>query len=136
MHKPDKNERQNLIQVVLREKKISTQDELQEELQKRGYEVNQSALSRDLRELSVIKRQGAYTVQAKNRLFKECLFAGENLVVVRTAPGQAMSLAAQIDAEELPYVVGTIAGDDTIFVAILEKKHGALLSTFISRINL
>jgi len=119
-----------------------------------GIDVTQATLSRDLEELGAVKLRGAdggvgfYVVPEDgsplrgvaggtarlSRLLSELLVstdASGNIAVLRTPPGAADYLASAIDRAALPYVVGTIAGDDTIFVAAREPMSGAELATVI-----
>lgn len=143
----DKNERQELILRLIRENDISTQDELTSLINSNGFNVTQATCSRDIKELGIIKvtlpNQGSkYAVLertgdvAPGRLlsvFSNCLISCKNamnLVVIKTLPGMAQAAASALDSMHLTSVVGTIAGDDTVFVAaegIDEAK--ALVST-------
>lgn len=93
-------------------------------LQQEGLEVTQSTLSRDLSELGVTKRKGQYRFleDPKDRWFqlgyRSALVAGPHLIVVKTDIGCAQRVGLLIDQAALPGVVGTLAGDDTIFVAL------------------
>jgi transcriptional regulator of arginine metabolism len=110
---------------------VRTQDELAEMLTADGWEVTQSSVSRDIASLRLVKMDGAYrrpppgprvvTDPDELRIAEgvlSCETAGETLVVVRTAPGEANRVAVAMDRLAWPEVVGTIAGDDTIFVAV------------------
>ncbi len=88
--------------------------------------TTQSSLSRDLEELGVVKHHGHYTLPRTNGTAARGLLsldqAGESLVIARTVPGLASAVAVEIDAAALPEIVGTIAGEDTIFIAVREPK--------------
>lgn len=122
----NKTFRQGQILKLLREKQIHTQEDLAQELRESfGIPATQVTLSRDMRELGLVKTQDGYkqiafpgrpdlaTIAAE--LLRDIRLA-QNLVVLRTAPGNANALAVAMDQEQLPEVVGTIAGDDTILV--------------------
>ena len=121
-----KSYRHGQILKLIRSKKVSTQEELAQHLRELGIAATQVTLSRDLRELRLVKtRDGYQQVSGAERgpqfesLAAEFLLdvrAAQNLVVLRTDPGHASSVAVALDNEEWPEVVGTIAGDDTILV--------------------
>ena len=122
----NKNFRHGQILKILRSKSVWTQEELARELSQLGIQVTQVTLSRDIRELGLVKTADGYRRLAAERRGRDLATAAEeflqdirvarNLVVLRTSPGSANSLAVAIDAEELAEVVGTVAGDDTILV--------------------
>ncbi|MBV9085413.1 MAG: ArgR family transcriptional regulator [Acidobacteriaceae bacterium] len=122
----NKNFRQGQIVRVIRDKNIFTQDELARELARMGIYATQVTLSRDIRELGLVKTAEGYRQLPTERGGSNLAFAAEeylqdirvaqNLVVLRTTPGNANSLAIAIDREELEEVVGTVAGDDTVLV--------------------
>ena len=112
---------------MIRARPIGTQGELAARLQQAGVPVTQSSVSRDLEELGVVKHRGRYTIPradgAAARGLLSLDMAGDVLVVARTEPGLASAVAVQIDGAVIPEIVGTIAGEDTIFVAVSERKH-------------
>ena len=125
-----KTRRQREILGLIRSSRLRTQEELSSALSKRKIEVSQGTLSRDLRELGIVKTAGGYALPrlvddaaTRNNLsavaaqFLTGMRTAHNLVVLRTAPGGANALAQHLDAADWPDVVGTIAGDDTIFAA-------------------
>ena len=121
-----KSYRQGQILKLIRAQPIRTQDELAQELRKAGIAATQVTLSRDLRELRLAKTAEGYReleaeeIGPELRLlsaeFLHDIRAAQNLVVLKTSPGHANSVAVALDAEEWPEIVGTIAGDDTILV--------------------
>ncbi|WP_370328601.1 arginine repressor [Candidatus Mycobacterium methanotrophicum] len=146
--------RQARIVATLSSAQVRSQSELAGLLAADGIEVTQATLSRDLEELGAVKLRGAdggvgiYVVPEDgsplrgvsggtgrlSRLVSELLVstdASGNLAVLRTPPGAADYLASAIDRAALPYVVGTIAGDDTIFVAAREPMTGTELVTVL-----
>ncbi len=118
--------RHGQIRKLIRAKKIPTQDDLAQELKKLGITATQVTLSRDIRELGLVKTSGGYKEIAAEAAglsfetlageFLEDVRIAQNQVVLRTAPGHPNSVAVALDAEEWPEVVGTLAGDDTILV--------------------
>ncbi len=98
-----------------------TQADICRALAERGFRVDQAAVSRELRRAGAHKVAGAYRILANTRpgvrAGELLVTAGDCLVVIRTAPADAKVLARAIDAESLPGVLGTVAGDDTVFVA-------------------
>jgi transcriptional regulator of arginine metabolism len=122
-----KEKRQQTIRNLIRAKNISSQNELTEVLSKDGFYVTQSSVSRDLDELGIIKVNGFYALpKVSNDIRKFGLLsletAGEALVVAKCEPGLASAVAVRIDNDKLPEIVGTIAGDDTIFIAVKDAK--------------
>jgi transcriptional regulator of arginine metabolism len=121
-----KEKRQNSILSLIRAKSLGTQEELSELLEKRGFSVTQSSISRDLDELGIIKVNGFYAIPEKTETpFFGLLVldtAGENLIVAKCESGLASAVAVRIDATRISEIVGTIAGDDTIFIAVKDAK--------------
>jgi transcriptional regulator of arginine metabolism len=121
-----KSYRHGQILKLIRSERLSTQEELAQALKKSGIQATQVTLSRDIRELRLVKtREGYAEMSAEgagpqfHTLATEFLLdvrSAQNLVVLKTAPGHANSVAVALDNEEWPEVVGTIAGDDTILV--------------------
>jgi transcriptional regulator of arginine metabolism len=118
--------RQKRILSLIRAKRIATQEELRSLLEKTGVPATQSSVSRDLEELGVVKHHGHYTVPHANGATARGLLsldlAGESLVVARTEPGLASAVAVEIDRAAIQEIVGTIAGEDTIFIAVNDAK--------------
>jgi transcriptional regulator of arginine metabolism len=117
-----------MLAKIIREQSVGRQTELVDLLRKLGHIATQSSVSRDLRELGVAKMGDRYVlpdaaVQRKNdfstlkQFVHGRLTAGNNLTVLKTAVGSAQSVAVAIDSARWPEVVGTISGDDTIFIA-------------------
>lgn len=143
--------RQSRIVALLSAQPVHSQSELAGLLAAEGIEVTQATLSRDLEELGAVKLRGAdggmgaYVVpedgspvrgvtggtERVSRLLNDLLVSTDssaNLAVLRTPPGAAHYLASAIDRAVLPYVVGTVAGDDTILVVAREPMTGAELA--------
>jgi len=123
------SDRRTAIVRLLRSGLVRKQGDLVNMLQRDGYAVTQSSVSRDLRDLGVLKASGRYVMPpdeitrangnfgALAQFVRQILPAGTCLTVVKTTIGAAASVAVAIDKAEWPEVVGTISGDDTIFVA-------------------
>lgn len=129
----DAETRRQAIRKILTSQTIRSQNELAELLAKKGIETTQPMLSRDLRSLEVAKQDGRYHLLQEERitplealpsLLRSVQVAGANLVVVRCEPGAASAVARALEAEELSGVIGTVAGDDSIFVAVDSKASG------------
>lgn len=121
-----KDLRQKKLLSLIKAKPFSTQSELRDSLERAGVPATQSSLSRDLDELGVVKHRGHYTMPKANGAAARGLLsldpAGENLVIARTEPGLASAVAVEIDGAAMSEIVGTIAGEDTIFVAVRDQK--------------
>lgn len=122
--------RQKAILELLHRGPVESQEELQGFLAKRGFEAGQATLSRDIRELGLVKTSDGYAagrgttivepvLPSVSRLVREFVVdvrLAQNLIVLKTSVGSAQPVAASVDAEDWPEVVGTLAGDDTILV--------------------
>ena len=138
-----KNSRMETLKMLISSQELSSQEEVLQALAKEGYKLTQATLSRDLKQLKVAKAasmNGKYVYVLPNETmykrvsnplsvremmmspgFLSINFSG-NMVVIKTRPGYASSIAYNIDNSDIPEILGTIAGDDTIF---LVKKEGA-----------
>ena len=122
--------RRAAILRIIRESTVHNQDELVKVLRKQGFEATQSSVSRDLRELGVAKAgdryivpgEGAEPFAAVAQFVVQVKTAGPSLTVVKTASGHAQSVTVAIDQANWPEVVGTISGDDTIFIATEDAR--------------
>jgi transcriptional regulator of arginine metabolism len=126
-----KTERQQKIIEIIGARRVATQQQLARELRRRGIEATQSSVSRDIVELGLTKLQGRYT--APPAVFAGSPIvavetAGDNLIVIKTVIGQASATALAIDQANVSDVVGTVAGDDTLFVAVknLDGQRAAI----------
>jgi transcriptional regulator of arginine metabolism len=131
-----KEQRQTAILKFINARQIGKQDELTALLEKKGFNVTQSSVSRDLDELGIIKINGFYALPQKPKSavafgLLNLLTAGDNLVVARCEAGLASAVAVRIDNAHISEIVGTIAGDDTIFIAV---KDAAQQKTTIKKI--
>jgi len=122
----NKRERQQKVLSLIRAKPVGKQEELRALLERAGVPATQSSVSRDLEELGIVKHHGVYTLPQTNggaaRGLVSLDHAGECLVIARTEPGRASAVAVDIDAAAMAEIVGTIAGEDTIFIAVREAK--------------
>ena len=125
--------RRSMLAKIIREQVVGRQNELVAMLRKRGHVATQSSVSRDLRELGVAKVGDRYVLsdaapQPKNdfsalkQFVSARLTAGTNLTVLKTTVGSAQSVAVAIDTAGWPEVVGTLSGDDTIFIATASAR--------------
>ena len=122
-----KETRQQKILSLISARRIGTQDELTAHLERAGFPATQSSVSRDLVELGVVKHHGYYALPrsangAAARGLRGLDMAGDVLVVAKCEPGMASAIAVQIDRAALDEIVGTLAGEDTIFIAVREHK--------------
>ena len=138
---------------LIQTKEISTQDELIEALRSCGYNVTQATVSRDIKELKLVKimsGSGKYCYASNSvkqidvRSSLESLFStavlsvdyAENLVIVKTVLGMAQAVCTSIDAVELEGVLGSIAGDDTIFLAAKNKEKAVGIASQLKVISI
>ncbi len=131
--------RQEVMRSLLANDTVRSQGELVAQLRARGFSVTQSSVSRDLAELRAFKVDGRYvtpeTMGVSLSLEVRDVFddvravagAGPNLLVLRTPAGRAPSVALALDGAKWPEVVGTLAGDDTVFVATADRNGQARL---------
>ena len=139
--------RREAIVRILRHSAVARQAELVDLLGREGFEATQSSVSRDLRELGVVKGADRYLLPAVEDALTPSHFetvrafvkgyraAGSTLTVLRTSAGTAQTVAIALDKARWPEVVGTIAGDDTIFIATESARaqhrlHEHLRATF------
>ena len=122
----NKRDRQQTILSLINAKPIGTQEDLRTLLERAGVPATQSSVSRDLEELGVVKHHGHYTLPRANGAPARGLVsldqAGDSLVIARTVPGLASAVAVEIDGAGIPDIVGTLAGEDTIFIAVRDAK--------------
>jgi transcriptional regulator of arginine metabolism len=133
----NKSYRHGQILKLIRSKPIHTQEELAQELKDTyGIQTTQVTLSRDMRELGLVKTADGYSQVAPAAgpplasIAAEFLWdvrSAQNLVVLKTSPAHASSVAVALDNEEWPEVVGTIAGDDTVLVITPDNTGAAIL---------
>jgi transcriptional regulator of arginine metabolism len=128
---------------IISTRNVETQEQLLEALQKEGFRGTQATISRDIKELRIVKELTSlgtyrYTTPAKevsgsfssrlNTIFKECVIGfdyAQNIIVIRTLPGLASAAGSAIDSMNLSIVVGTLAGDDTVMVVMRDNNSAA-----------
>ncbi len=130
-----KRQRQQEILRIVRASRVHTQDQLAEALAKVGIETTQVTLSRDIRELGLVKTAQGYqeldvapaAPDAREVIseFVSEVRVARNLVVLKTSPGAASPVAVALDASDWPEIVGTIAGDDTVLVITPDEDAAA-----------
>ena len=138
-----KSQRQAKILEIISNKNIETQEQLLAELQSEGFRGTQATISRDIKELRIVKELTSlgtyrYTISSSdlgssfsarlNTIFRECVISfdyAQNIIVVRTLPGLASAAGSAIDAMNLSLVVGTLAGDDTVMVVMRDNNAAA-----------
>ena len=136
-----KQGRQQLISELISSQPVQSQEQLVDLLSQRGVETTQTTLSRDLTELKVFKGPNGYalpdavamaqpTTTELKRVLENLLVSiaqAGTLVVLRTRPGRAQPIGYELDRGQLPLVVGTLAGDDTLFIATRSNNDAAAL---------
>ena len=145
-----KSARQETILAIIAEENIETQNQLMDALAQRGVKSTQATLSRDIRDLHLVKElspEGIYRYTAGGKesvfdhdtrlkkIFRESIVdyaVAQNLVVIKTLPGLAAAACSTLDGMSIPHLVGTIAGDDTAFLAM---KDNAAAERFCSEIE-
>lgn len=149
-----KASRQKMIQKIIEKDEIGTQFELAERLKQHGFNVTQATVSRDIKEIGLIKipvegNLSKYSMpvnisvgniaERMRRMFIDnavSIDSAENLVVIKTLPGTAQGLAACLDQCGWQEIVGCIAGDDTILIVIKEKTLvGGIITRFEALMN-
>lgn len=139
-----KAQRQAKIMEIISTINVETQEQLLQELQAAGFRSTQATISRDIKELRIVKELSAlgtyrYTVATKevpttfstriNTIFRECVTRydyAQNIVVIHTLPGLAGAAASAIDTMNMSVVVGTLAGDDTVMVVMRDNNSAAV----------
>ena len=150
-----KNNRLETLRMIISSRELGSQEELLNALQKEGFKLTQATLSRDLKQLKVAKAatlRGTYVyVLPNDTMYKRVSTPGNiremltesgfismnfsgNLGVIKTRPGYASAIAWNIDSSDMPQILGSIAGDDTIFVVIREGVSHAEVTDAIGRI--
>jgi transcriptional regulator of arginine metabolism len=134
----NKNYRQGQILKLIRAKQVHTQEDLATALRAIGVPATQVTLSRDIRELGLVKTANGYSpaaeaagtgpdVEGAVREFVQDVRIAQNLLVLRTPPGHANSVAVELDRADWPEVAGTVAGDDTLLVVAPDTKTAEML---------
>ena len=148
-----KSQRQAKILEIISTINVETQEQLLQQLQEAGFTSTQATISRDIKELRIVKELTTlgtyrYTTAAKevptsfsnrlNTIFRECVTRydyAQNLVVIHTLPGLAGAAASAIDSMNLSVVVGTLAGDDTVMVVMRDNNAAAQFCGEISNLT-
>lgn len=148
-----KSQRQAKILEIISTINVETQEQLLQELQVAGFHSTQATISRDIKELRIVKELTTlgtyrYTTAAKevpssfsnrlNTIFRECVTRydyAQNLVVIHTLPGLAGAAASAIDSMNMSVVVGTLAGDDTVMVVMRDTNAAAQFCGEISNLT-
>ena len=138
-----KSQRQAKIMEIISNRDIETQEHLLAELNKAGFRSTQATISRDIKELRIVKELtsfGTYRYTAAssevsgtfssklNTIFRQCITRYDyamNMVVIHTLPGLASAAASAVDAMNMSVVVGTLAGDDTVFIVMRDMNAAA-----------
>lgn len=138
-----KSQRQAKIMEIISNRNVETQEQLLEELMQAGFRCTQATISRDIKELRIVKELtsfGTYRYTAAtdeisgtfssrlNTIFRQCITNfdyAQNLIVIHTLPGLASAAASAIDAMNMSVVLGSIAGDDTVFVVMRDTNAAA-----------
>lgn len=145
----DKRARHTAILKVISEYEVETQDELRRLLKRRGISVGQSTLSRDIRELAIVKRTNENEVRCYysgltgasvgyNSIFAQSVISidhAQNIVVLKCRSGLANAAAAVVDERAFPTVMGSIAGDDTVFILTKTENHAVQLMADLERLK-
>lgn len=137
--------RQSVILEIISEKDVETQHQLLRELEERGIKSTQATLSRDIKDMRLVKEQGPggkyrYAVSARSddgdfdqrlkKIFRESVISydlAQNLLVIKTLPGLAPAACSAIDGMDIAGLAGTIAGDDTAFIAMRDNESAGRL---------
>ncbi|MBQ5608592.1 MAG: arginine repressor [Oscillospiraceae bacterium] len=138
-----KSQRQAKILEIISNKNVETQEQLLAALQDAGFHGTQATISRDIKELRIVKELTSlgtyrYTTSSNelsgtfstrmNTIFRECVVNfdyAQNIIIIRTLPGLASAAASAIDAMNMSAVVGTLAGDDTVMVVMRDMNAAA-----------
>ena len=133
----DKQKRQKAILEILKNETAGTQEELVASIQRRGFQATQTTVSRDLSEMNIFKLGRTYRnlsdapIDSLERSFTEhalsYALSGNNMVVLRTKTGSAQPVAIELDKAGWKEIIGTLAGDDTIFIAVAGKKESSMI---------
>ena len=148
-----KSQRQAKILEIISTINVETQEQLLQELEQAGFHSTQATISRDIKELRIVKELTTlgtyrYTTAAKevptsfsnrlNTIFRECVTRydyAQNIVVIHTLPGLAGAAASAIDSMNLSVIVGSLAGDDTVMVVMRDTNAAAQFCGEISNLT-
>ena len=137
-----RNGRQDAIRDIVRNKDVRTQRVLVDELRAMGFDCTQATVSRDIAEMGLRKLPEGIYVLAEDlhlqRMVSELVtgvLRTDNLVMIKAQPGTASGIAAAVDAAELPDVLGSLAGNDTILVIAQTAEDGERLEALINKLS-
>lgn len=137
-----RNGRQDAIRDIVRNKDVRTQRVLVDELRAMGFDCTQATVSRDIADMGLRKLPEGIYVLAEDlhlqRMLSElvtCVLRTDNLVMIKAQPGTASGIAAAVDAAELPDVLGSLAGNDTILVIAQTAEDGERLEALINKLS-
>ena len=138
-----KTQRQAKIMEIISNRNVETQEQLLEQLSEAGFRSTQATISRDIKELRIVKELtsfGTYRYTSAsgevggsfsgklNTIFRECITNfdyAQNIIVLHTLPGLASAAASAVDAMNMSVVIGTLAGDDTVFIVMRDNNAAA-----------
>ena len=141
-----KNNRQTMILDIIAKEDVETQEQLLKALEEAGFTSTQATISRDIKELRIVKELTSlgtyrYSVSEKdappaltdrlNTIFRECVTSidyAENIIVIHTLAGMANAAGAALDAMKINVVLGTLAGDDTVMIVMRDANSAAAFS--------
>lgn len=137
-----RNGRQDAIRDIVRNKDVRTQRVLVDELRAMGFDCTQATVSRDIADMGLRKLPEGIYVLAEDlhlqRMVSELVtgvLRTDNLVMIKAQPGTASGIAAAVDAAELPDVLGSLAGNDTILVVAQTAEDGERLEALINKLS-
>ena len=137
-----RNGRQDAIRDIVRNKDVRTQRVLVDELRAMGFDCTQATVSRDIADMGLRKLPEGIYVLAEDlhlqRMVSELVtgvMRTDNLVMIKAQPGTASGIAAAVDAAELPDVLGSLAGNDTILVIAQTAEDGERLEALINKLS-
>lgn len=147
-----KTQRQAKILEIVTTRDVETQEQLLQELQDAGFYSTQATISRDIKELRIVKELTSfgtyrYTTSSKevtgtfstrlNTIFRECVTGydyAQNMVVIHTLPGLASAAGSAVDAMNMSFVLGTLAGDDTVMIVMRDTNAAAAFCSEIKNL--
>jgi transcriptional regulator of arginine metabolism len=147
-----KTQRQAKILEIVTTRDVETQEQLLQELQDAGFYSTQATISRDIKELRIVKELTSfgtyrYTTSSKevsgtfssrlNTIFRECVTGydyAQNIVVIHTLPGLASAAGSAVDAMSMSFVLGTLAGDDTVMIVMRDTNSAAAFCSEIKNL--
>ena len=136
-------ERYNVIREIVRSRHIRTQRDLVDELKNRGFVCTQATVSRDIADMGLRKLpEGVYMLAEDLHLQRmvsdlvENVIVSGNLVIIKTSTGTAQGVAAALDTADIPSILGSIAGDDTILIIAMDEERAKAFESAINKLRL